>query len=149
MSVRFELRCTCLGVVLISAATLFGQATGLGSNSRDSLQKQYDAAQELVRVGKLTEAAGQYRAFLAEALGELAVGYAVVPDYTRSAPLFDEALSLEPNSPTLLLDYARTALTTGDVAHAKTRLTSEFIQRYPQDRQRLAQAHFRSLGAHS
>ena len=140
MSLRSEVRGVCLGLVLIFAATLSGQTTGLGSVGRESLQKRYDEAQEFQRVGKLTDAAGQYRAFLAEALGELAIGYAMVPDYTRSAPLFDEALSLEPNSPTLLLDYARTALTMGDFAHAKT-LASEFIRMYPDDRQRLAQAH--------
>jgi tetratricopeptide (TPR) repeat protein len=137
---RCEVRGACIGLVLISAATLFGQVTGPGSAGRTSLQKQYDEAQEFQRAGKLTEAAGQYRAFLAQALGELAVGYAAVPDYALSAPLFDEALSLEPNSPTLLLDYAQTALTMGDFAHAKT-LATEFIGTYPKDRQRLAQAH--------
>ncbi len=63
-----------------------------------------------------------------------------MPDYARSAPLFDEALNLQPHSPTLLLDYARTALTMGDFAHART-LATEFIRMYPGDRQRLAQAH--------
>ena len=90
--------------------------------------------------GKLNEAAEQYRAFLADVLGELAVGYALVPDYTEAAPIFDEALTLEPNSPSLLLDYARAALTLGDVAHAST-LAKEFIRNYPTDRQHLAQAH--------
>jgi tetratricopeptide (TPR) repeat protein len=135
MFLRSELRGACLGLALMSAPAVFGQETG-----RETLQKQYDEAQEFQRVGKLTEAAGQYRAFLANALGELAIGYAMVPDYGRSAPLFDEALSLEPNSPALLLDYAQTALTRGDVAHAKT-LATEFIRVYPDDRQRVAQAH--------
>ncbi len=139
MSLRSTVCCACFGL-LISAANLFGQAAGLGYAGRETLQKQYDQAQEFQRDGKLTEAAGQYRAFLAEALGELAVGYAVVPDYARSVPLFDEALSLQPNSPALLLDYARTALTMGDFAHAKT-LATEFIRMYSGDRQRLAQAH--------
>jgi tetratricopeptide (TPR) repeat protein len=122
------------------AAALAGQTVGHGSDSRATLKEQYDQAQEFQRTGKLTEAAGQYRAFLAQALGELAIGYAMVPDYARAAPLFDEALNLEPNSPTLLLDYARAALAMGDFAHAKT-LTNEFIRMYPGDRQRLAQAH--------
>ena len=61
-------------------------------------------------------------------------------DYTQAAPLFDEALTLEPDSPSLLLDYARTALMLGDLAHAKT-LATEFIQKYPGDREKLAQAH--------
>ena len=140
MSLRSEVRCACLGLALIAAATLFGQTASLGSAGGATLQKQYDAAQELQRVGKLTEAAGQYRSLLAEALADLAIGYALVPDYTHSAPLFDEALRLAPNSPALLLDYAGAALTTGDFAHAKT-LANEFIRMYPEDRQRLAQAH--------
>src|ERR1700761_1226835 len=139
MFLRSGVRGVCLGLALVSAATLLGQAGNLGSNGERTLQKIFDQAQEFQRVGKLSEAAGQYRAFLAEALGELAAGYAVVPDYVRSAPLFDEALSLEPSS-TLLLDYARTALTMGDIAHAKT-LAAEFIRRYPANRQRLAEAH--------
>ena len=137
---RSELRVASLAAVLIFAAGLVGQAAGRGPDGHDTLQKRYDQAQEFQRTGKLAEAAGQYRAFLAEALGELAIGYATVPDYARAAPLFDEALSLEPDSPTMLLDYARTALTMGDFAHAKT-LAAEFIRMYPDDRQRLAQAH--------
>jgi tetratricopeptide (TPR) repeat protein len=140
MCLRSELRGASLAAVLIFAAGLVGQTVGRGSDRRDTLQKQYEQAQESQRTGKLAEAAGQYHVFLAEALRELAIGYAVVPDYARAAPLFDEALSLEPNSPTLLLDYARTALTMGDFAHAKT-LATEFIHKYPDDRQKLAQAH--------
>lgn len=126
--------------MLVSASPLFGQTAGLRSDGRETLQKQFDQAQEFQRAGKLTEAAGQYRVFLGDALGELALGYALVPDYPRSAPLFDEALSLEPNSPALLLDYARTALVMGDFGHAKT-LASQYIQMYQEDRQRLAEAH--------
>ena len=132
---RSEPRGAFLVAVLVSATTLFGQAASQGS-----LQRQYDQAQEFQRIGKLGEAAGQYRAFLGGALGELALGYAVVPDYARAAPLFDEALSLAPDSPMLLLEYAQTSLTMGDLAHAKT-LAAEFIRRYPEDRQKLAQAH--------
>lgn len=140
MSLRYKLQGACLGLVLISAATVFGQTADAGSRGGESLQKYYDAAQEFQRTGKLNEAAGQYHAFLSEALSELALGYAVVPDYARAAPLFDEALTLEPNSATVLLEYAQTSLTMGDFAHAKT-LASDFIRRYPEDRQRLAQAH--------
>jgi tetratricopeptide (TPR) repeat protein len=104
------------------------------------LRQNYNDAQELQRTGKLGEAAEQYRAFLANVLGELAIGYSLVPDYTTAAPLFDEALTLNPNSSSLLLAYARTALVQGDLAHAKT-LATEFIQKYPGDREKLAQAH--------
>jgi tetratricopeptide (TPR) repeat protein len=140
MHLRLELRGVCLGLALTSAASLFGQTAYPRSIRGETLQKQYNDAQEFQRIGKLSEAAQQYRVFLASALGELAMGYALVPDYTHAAPLFDEALNLEPNSPALLLDDARTALIMGDFAHAKT-LAMQFIRMYPSNREELAQAH--------
>jgi tetratricopeptide (TPR) repeat protein len=104
------------------------------------LRQHYNDAQELQRTGKLGEAAEHYRAFLADALGELAIGYVLVPDYAHAVPLFDEALTLKPDSPSLLLAYARTVLAQGDLVHAKT-LATEFIRKYPGDRKQLAQAH--------
>jgi tetratricopeptide (TPR) repeat protein len=140
MSFRFNRRGTYLIFILTSAATLWGQAANNGTVGSGSLQQHYNAAQALQQTGKLSEAAEQYRAFLADALGELAMGYSLVKDYAQAAPLFDEALTLEPDSPSLLLDYARTALVLGDLAHAKT-LATEFIGKYPGDRAKLAQAH--------
>ncbi len=133
MSIRFKPRSTSLIYILLSAATLCSQTSG-------SLQQHYNDAQELQRTGRLNEAAQQYTAFLADALGELAMGYGLVRDYPHAAPLFDEALAAQPSSPTLLLDYARTALTLGDLPRART-LATEFIQRYPENREQLAQAH--------
>jgi tetratricopeptide (TPR) repeat protein len=140
MSIRFKRRGTYLLLTLLSAAALCGQTRGNGAVGSGSLRQHYNDAQELQRTGKLSEAAEQYRAFLADALGELAIGYGRAQDYTHAAPLFDEALTLEPDSPSLFLDYARTALALGDLAHART-LAMEFIQKYPGDRQKLAQAH--------
>ncbi len=141
MSIRSKLRGTCLIFILSSAAVLCGQTRDRGSvSSSTPLQQHYNDAQKLQQMGMLSEAAEQYRAFLADALGELAIGYVLVPDYTRAAPLFDEALTLQPDSPSLLLDYARTALVQGDLDRART-LATEFIQKYPGDRAKLAQAH--------
>ncbi len=140
MSTRSTLRATYLVFIWSFASTLYGQTLDRGSVGSGSLQQHYNDAQELQRTGKLSDAAEQYRAFLANALGELAIGYVLVPDYRHAAPLFDEALTLEPNSPSLLLDYARTALVMGDLDHAKT-LAMEFIRKYPDDREKLAQAH--------
>jgi tetratricopeptide (TPR) repeat protein len=140
MSIRFKRHSTCLIYLFISAAALCGQTRDNGVGGSGSLQQHYNDAQELQRTGRLSEAAGQYRAFLSGALGELAMGYGLVQDYTRAAPLFDEALTLQPDSPILLLNYSRTALQLGDLAHAKT-LATEFIQRYPDNREQLAKAH--------
>jgi tetratricopeptide (TPR) repeat protein len=143
MSIRFKRRATYftfLLISLISAATLCGQTANKVAGGSGSLRQHYNDAQELQRVGKLSEASQQYRAFLADALGELAIGYSVVQDYAHAATLFDEALTLEPGSPSLLLGYARTALAQGDLDHAQA-LATEFIQKYPGDRVKLAQAH--------
>jgi tetratricopeptide (TPR) repeat protein len=124
----------------MTAAVLRGQTGDNGAVGSGSLRQHLNEAQELQRTGRPSEAAEQYRAFLADALGELAMGYGLVRDYAQAAPLFDEALTLEPDSPSLLLDYARTALVLGDLGHART-LATEFIQKYPGDREKLAQAH--------
>jgi tetratricopeptide (TPR) repeat protein len=140
MCIRFKRHVTYLVFLSVSASTLFGQAGSNREAGKDSLRQHYIDAQELQRASKLNEAAEQYRAFLAEALGELAMGYGLVQDYAQAAPLFDEALTLEPESPSLLLAYSQAALA-GDPAHAKT-LATEFLQRYPgADREKLAQAH--------
>lgn len=138
LCLRAWLACVCLA--LIFAADFLGQTGEPDSGKQQSLQTRFDQAQAFQRAGRLTEAADQYRAFLGDALGELAVGYAMVPDYARAAPMFDEARALEPNSPTLLLDYARAALKSGDFVHART-LASEFVEKYPENRARLAEAH--------
>jgi tetratricopeptide (TPR) repeat protein len=140
MSIRFKRHSTFLLLILISPAASSGQTGAKGATESGSLRQHYDEAQALQQAGKLSEAAEQYRAFLADALGELAMGYGLARDYARAAPLFDEALALKPGSPALLLDYARTALMLGDLPHART-LATEFIQKYPGDREKLAQAH--------
>jgi tetratricopeptide (TPR) repeat protein len=138
----YRLKATCILFILIFAGNLSlrGQTVDRGDVGGDSLQQHYNDAQKLQQNGKLNESAEQYRAFLAKALGELAVGYALVPDYKQAAPLFDEALALEPDSLSLLLDYARTSLVHGDLDHAKT-LATEFISKYQGNPQMLAQAH--------
>jgi tetratricopeptide (TPR) repeat protein len=140
MSIRSKLPGTFLIFLFFSASALCEQTGDQVSVSGGSLRQHYNNAQKLQQMGKLSEAAEQYRAFLADALGELAIGYVLVPDYTKAGPLFDEALTLEPDSPSLLLDYARAALVQGDLDHAKT-LATEFIRKYPGDRVKLAQAH--------
>jgi tetratricopeptide (TPR) repeat protein len=140
MPIRSKRRNTWPALLLLSAAALYAQTGDHRDAGGGSLQQHYNNALQLQQTGKLNEAAAQYRAFLADALGELAIGYSQMRDYAQAAPLFDEALTLEPESPSLLLDYARTALTLGDPAHAKT-LATELIRKYPGDREKLAQAH--------
>jgi tetratricopeptide (TPR) repeat protein len=140
MTVRSSLRGTFLLLILLCGAVLPAQTGRKGPVAEKTLQQHYNDAQELQRTGRLNEAAEEYRAFLVDALGELAMGYGLLRDYTQAAPLFDEALSLKPDSPSLLLDYARTALTLGDLDHATT-LATEFIRKNQGSREQLAQAH--------
>jgi predicted Zn-dependent protease len=83
------------------------------------LQQHHDAAQSYQSAGNLTEASRQYRIFTAAALGELAIERAHLSDYDKAAPLFDEALSLAPNSPALEIEYAQAAFVHGDLSHAR------------------------------
>ena len=136
---RLQLCVATLIVILFAGVALRVQAAPRHS-AEDPLRLHYDRAQDLQRAGKLSEAAGEYHAFLADALGELAMGYGVARDYQHAAPLFDEALTLEPTATTLQLNYARTALTLGDLSHAKT-LASEFISNNSGTRAQLALAH--------
>ena len=138
MSSRF-LPCAAAVIVISAGVALRGQTTPHHS-ADDPLRLHYDRAEDLQRAGKLNEAASEYNAFLADALGELAMGYGLARDYPHAAPLFDEALTLEPNASTLRLDYARTAVTLGDLPHAKT-LATEFIRNKSGDRSQLALAH--------
>jgi tetratricopeptide (TPR) repeat protein len=132
MSRRSKIPAVFLLVLLVPA--LWGQpASG-------SLQQHYDDAQKLQQAGKLNAAAEQYHAFLADALSELGVGYSLAGDYKQAGSFFDDARALEGGATSLLLDSARTALMVGDLDKVKS-LTTEVIQKYPDSRPQLAEAH--------
>ena len=130
MSIRSTRRGRFLIFTVISAVAVCGRTPNAGSAGGAPLTQRYNDAHKLQQAGHINEAVQQYRAFLADALGELAIGYGLARDYAHAAPLFDEALTLEPNSPSLSLEYARTALVLGDLDHAKT-LATDFIQKIP------------------
>jgi tetratricopeptide (TPR) repeat protein len=133
-----------IGIMLATAIQPFLSAQQSSHHkqtvSPSELQQRYDAAQRFQQSGDFEHAAGEYRIFLADALGELASGRAHIRDYGKAASLFDDALTLMPDSPELRIEYAQAALTLGDLPHAET-LTTKFIRDYPADRKRLAQAH--------
>lgn len=105
-----------------------------------TLQGLYEAAEQAQKTGDLKQAAESYRGFLAEALGELANSHAQIGDYPGAGELFDEALTLEPNSPSLRRDYAATALESGDLKHAES-LARGLLSDYPDDPKGLALVH--------
>ena len=105
-----------------------------------SLQSLYDAALRFQKAGDLDGAAGQYRAFLAAALDELANGRSWTGDSAKASSLFEEALALTPASPSLELDYARAASRAGDFDHAET-LARGLLNQDALDPSLQAQAH--------
>jgi tetratricopeptide (TPR) repeat protein len=118
---------------------------GEASASADSvLKRHYDAAQQLQSAGKLADAAHQYRIFIADALGEMALAQAHIGRYEKAAPLFDEALRLAPNSPGLMIRYAQAAFADKDFPRVQT-LCEEVLREYPANTEATAKAH-RLLG---
>ena len=105
-----------------------------------ALQSLYAAAQRSQKNGDLGEAAGDYRTFLSEALREVANSHAQIGDYGKASALFDEALTLNPDSLSLKKDYAGAALEAGDLKRAET-LARGLLNSYPNAPKDLAQVH--------
>jgi tetratricopeptide (TPR) repeat protein len=132
-------------IVLLMLLLSVRVAAGQGSPSGDSiLKRHYDEAQQLQSVGKLTEAAHQYRTFIADALGEMALTQAHLGKYEKAAPLFDEALRLAPNSPGLMVRYAEAAFADKDFLRVQT-LCEGILLEYSRNTKAAAKAH-RLLG---
>lgn len=104
------------------------------------LQRRYDAAQKFQAGNDLDRAAQQYRIFIADALGEFALGRARAGQYDKAANDFDTALILVPDFPAMKIQYARVALDSGNLAHSKL-LASGVIQDYPNNPKITADAH--------
>ena len=126
--------------LLISALLLAAPALRAESNAA-ILQQHYTAAQTLQHQGRLSQAAAQYRLFIADALGELAIDRARLHQYNHAAPLFDEALALAPRSPALQVEYAQAAVIAGHASRARY-LARQILADYPDDPHALAHAHF-------
>lgn len=125
-------------VTALCASMLYGQ-TKNSAPAKSVLQQHYDAAQSYQSAGNLAEAARQYRIFIADVLGELAIERAHIGDYEKAAPLFDEALVLAPNSPALKIEYAQAAFAHGDLSHARS-LAEQVIRNYPANTKACAKA---------
>jgi tetratricopeptide (TPR) repeat protein len=109
-----------------SAAVAQPQARSAESR-HPALQKHYDDAERFQNAGDSDRAAGEYRAFLADALGELAAGREHAGDYKRAAAWFEDAAALVPDFPSLRLESARAALLAGDFPRAQM-LAAALIQ---------------------
>jgi tetratricopeptide (TPR) repeat protein len=94
------------------------------------LQKRYEAAQNFLAAHDRISAAEQYRIFIADALGETAIGRARAGQYDNAEDDFDEALTLVPDFPLMKLEYARAALRSGHIERAES-LAKALIEQYP------------------
>jgi tetratricopeptide (TPR) repeat protein len=127
---------TCLALAI--ASNLVAQTTP--NNGSSVLKNHYDSAQSFQAAGKFEDAAHQYRLFIADALAELALQAINLDDYTKAAPLFDEALELAPRSPGLKVRYAQAAFAAHDFARTRT-LSEGILRDYPDNPQADAKAH--------
>lgn len=109
--------------------------------ARDSvIQHHYDMAQTMQSANNLPEAARQYRLFIADALGELALQAANSAQFSKAAPLFEESLRLAPNSPGLKIRYAQAALAARDFLKTKN-LAEGVLRDYPTNVKAVTKAH--------
>lgn len=113
--------------LLLAIPLSFSQAPGR-RNSGSQIRRHYDAAYRLQSEGKLVAADVQHEAFLADALSELANGYANTGDYGRAAPIFDEVLVLSPHDRRILRDYAAASIDARAYPKAATLLSEAIDQ---------------------
>jgi tetratricopeptide (TPR) repeat protein len=142
LSIRFVMPKAVIFIVLFGVySAAYAQPSAQNPQAKEStLQSLYDAAQRSQNTGDLSQAAANYRTFLAKAVGELANSHAQIGDYARASALFDEALALDSDSPLLQRDYATEALEAGDLKHAET-LARGLLNADLNDPEGLAQAH--------
>ncbi len=132
--------CLLLAGLYLAGCTLPVCAQAQGQTGDSILKQRYEAAQKFQEAHDLERAAEQYRIFLADALGEVAIGYAQAGQYQKAEDDFDEALKLVPQFPLIELEYARTALRAGEAEHASN-LAQNLLRNYPANAKVQTEAH--------
>src|SRR5690348_1035569 len=89
------------------------------SERPDLLEQHYQSARTFSVGGDFARAASEYRMFLAEVIRRMANVDSKEGRLETSSALFQEAMSLEPKSPELPLDYGNALLLHGDFSGAK------------------------------
>jgi tetratricopeptide (TPR) repeat protein len=103
----------------------------------DPLRQHYTAASTFLARGDQQHAAEEYKAFLAQALHLVANAEARIPETSKSADFFAQALEVKGKDPALLNDYAALRFDQGRLSYAETLLNS-VLEIDPND----ARAHF-------
>jgi tetratricopeptide (TPR) repeat protein len=139
---RQSLVMSLISLFLLSSAQGATQqsANSVALRNEKILQMHYQAAMKYQVAHELDQAAQQYRIFLADALGELAIAEAHGYEYGKAAPNFDAALRLAPNSPALLVEYSEAALHAGRLGKA-VELSQQVIRSYPRNTNAQARAY--------
>jgi tetratricopeptide (TPR) repeat protein len=98
----------------------------------DTLIRHYDSARKFQVAGDQSQAAGEYKAFLAEALRRIANASTHAGDLERSGEFFEEALSFSPKAADLYVDYSALRLQEGKLPEAKA-LATKALQLAPKN----------------
>src|SRR5260370_1016277 len=122
--VAFTLLLLALPRVLLAADRIAADLLPVERESKpptrsETLQRHYDAAHTFYLGGDLERAAGEYNAFLAEALQTLAETHSGAGDFDRSVALFERALELAPQDRDLRLAFALSRFQPGNLPEAR------------------------------
>jgi len=115
---------TCLAFILLLVAArsplLAADPESPRPSRSETLQRHYDAARTFYLGGDLERAAGEYNAFLAQALQTLAEAHSGAGDFDRSAALFEYALELAPENRDLRLAFALSRFQAGKLDESRS-----------------------------
>ncbi len=89
-------------------------ASAQSKASPPGLQQHYDAARTFALSGDQDRAAAEYKAFLAEALRQIANLRTRERDYASAIPLFAQAVEIAPEISAVRQDFASALLSSGD-----------------------------------
>jgi tetratricopeptide (TPR) repeat protein len=122
-------------VVLSAIPAIAGQSSAKAEGAksvRETLQQQYDAARTFQISGQSSQAATEYRAFLAEALRQIGDAETNAGKFEDASKLFAEALTLAPENADVTADYAALRLQDGKLKDAQA-LAERAVQLAPGD----------------
>jgi tetratricopeptide (TPR) repeat protein len=116
-------RAALLAWSFVASSSIAHAQAGLPSRSGSnaaSLKQHYDSAHNFQSMGDMAQAAGEYKAFLAEALSTLGESHAAAGEAAAAIPLFEEALKIAPDDLNLRIQYAEACRRGNDLPRAKT-----------------------------
>lgn len=125
-------RSALLFFLLAFCSPILSGQTSANVSSQDESNRHYQAARTFGVVGDLDHAALEYRAFLGEALHQMANARTNGGKFAEAAPLFEEAISLEPDDMDLRLDYGSALLHNGNEDRAKPQ-TERAVELHPEN----------------